>query len=83
MTNGGFFVPRMGLGKVQKRFLRQRFKFVSVTLHQQIYSQSKTNFLMAEIYQLPENGNNTGNIPFSIPIGLGGFNGGFGTTTQE
>lgn len=33
---------------------------------------------MAEIYQLPENGNNTGNIPFSIPIGLGGFNGGFG-----
>ena len=35
---------------------------------------------MAEIYQLPENGNNSGtNIPFSIPIGLGGFgNGGFG-----
>ena len=35
---------------------------------------------MAEIYQLPENGNNNGtNIPFSIPIGLGGFgNGGFG-----
>jgi cellobiose-specific phosphotransferase system component IIA len=33
---------------------------------------------MAEIYQLPE-GNNTGtNIPFSIPIGLGGFNNGFG-----
>jgi len=37
---------------------------------------------MAEIYQLPENGNNAGlgNIPFSIPIGgFGGFgNGGFG-----
>ena len=40
---------------------------------------------MAEIYQLPENGNNNGglgNIPFSIPIGgfgLGnGFGGGFG-----
>ena len=34
---------------------------------------------MAEIYQLPENGNNSGtNIPFSIPIGLGGFNNGFG-----
>ena len=36
---------------------------------------------MAEIYQLPDNqGNNNGtNIPFSIPIGLGGFgNGGFG-----
>ena len=35
---------------------------------------------MAEIYQLPENsGNNGTNIPFSIPIGLGGFgNGGFG-----
>jgi hypothetical protein len=35
---------------------------------------------MAEIYQLPENGNNNGtNIPFSIPIGFGGFgNGGFG-----
>ena len=35
---------------------------------------------MAEIYQLPENGNNAGtNIPFSIPIGLGGYgNGGFG-----
>ena len=32
---------------------------------------------MAEIYQLPENGNNTGtNIPFSIPIGGNGF--GFG-----
>lgn len=40
---------------------------------------------MAEIYQLPENGNNNGgfgNIPFSIPIGgfgMGnGFGGGFG-----
>jgi len=37
---------------------------------------------MAEIYQLPENGNNAGlgNIPFSIPIGgFGGFgNGSFG-----
>jgi len=32
---------------------------------------------MAEIYQLPDNGNNNGSIPFSIPIG--GFgNGGFG-----
>ena len=35
---------------------------------------------MAEIYQLPENGNNNGTIPFSIPIGLGnGFGGGFGS----
>ena len=36
---------------------------------------------MSEIYQLPDNsGNNAGtNIPFSIPIGLGGYgNGGFG-----
>ena len=36
---------------------------------------------MAEIYQLPDSnsGNNGTNIPFSIPIGLGGFgNGGFG-----
>ena len=34
---------------------------------------------MAEIYQLPENGNNNGSgIPFSIPIGFGGFNNGFG-----
>ena len=36
---------------------------------------------MAEIYQLPENGNNNGNatIPFSIPIGFGGMgNNGFG-----
>lgn len=34
---------------------------------------------MAEIYQLPEgNGNANSGIPFSIPIGLGGFNGGFG-----
>lgn len=37
---------------------------------------------MAEIYQLPENGNSGNNgIPFSIPIGLGGYNGfggGFG-----
>lgn len=35
---------------------------------------------MAEIYQLPENGNNgNANIPFSIPIGFGGMNnGGFG-----
>lgn len=34
---------------------------------------------MAEIYQLPENGNSAGtNIPFSIPIGLGGMNNGFG-----
>ena len=36
---------------------------------------------MAEIYQLPENGNTNGNatIPFSIPIGFGGYgNGGFG-----
>ena len=35
---------------------------------------------MAEIYQLPENGNNSGSIPFSIPIGMGnGFGGGFGS----
>ena len=35
---------------------------------------------MAEIYQLPENGNNNGTIPFSIPIGMGnGFGGGFGS----
>lgn len=35
---------------------------------------------MAEIYQLPENGNNNGGIPFSIPIGMGnGFGGGFGS----
>lgn len=35
---------------------------------------------MAEIYQLPENGNNgNATIPFSIPIGFGGVNnGGFG-----
>lgn len=36
---------------------------------------------MAEIYQLPENGNNNGNatIPFSIPIGFGGMgNNGWG-----
>jgi hypothetical protein len=35
---------------------------------------------MAEIYQLPEgNGNGNSGIPFSIPIGFGGFgNGGFG-----
>ena len=35
---------------------------------------------MAEIYQLPENGNNgNASIPFSIPIGFGGYgNGGFG-----
>lgn len=32
---------------------------------------------MAEIYQLPENGNSNGNatIPFSIPIGFGGYGG--------
>lgn len=36
---------------------------------------------MAEIYQLPENGNNNGGfngIPFSIPIGNFGMGGGFG-----
>ena len=35
---------------------------------------------MAEIYQLPDSngGNNGTNIPFSIPIGLGGMNNGFG-----
>ncbi len=33
---------------------------------------------MAEIYQLPENGNNGNNIPFSIPIGFGGMGNGFG-----
>lgn len=34
---------------------------------------------MSEIYQLPESNNNGTNIPFSIPIGLGGYgNGGFG-----
>lgn len=34
---------------------------------------------MAEIYQLPENGNNNGgSIPFSIPIGLGGMGNGWG-----
>ena len=35
---------------------------------------------MAEIYQLPENGGNSGfgNIPFSIPIGGFGFGNGFG-----
>ena len=37
--------------------------------------------IMAEIYQLPENGNGNsgfGNIPFSIPIGGFGFNNGYG-----
>ena len=34
---------------------------------------------MAEIYQLPEgNSNNGTNIPFSIPIGFGGYGNGFG-----
>ena len=33
---------------------------------------------MAEIYQLPENGNNNNTIPFSIPIGVGGYGNGFG-----
>ena len=36
---------------------------------------------MSEIYQLPDNGSNSGNatIPFSIPIGFGGYgNNGFG-----
>lgn len=34
---------------------------------------------MAEIYQLPENGNSgNASIPFSIPIGFGGFGNGFG-----
>lgn len=33
---------------------------------------------MAEIYQLPEGNNNGTNIPFSIPIGFGGMNNGFG-----
>lgn len=35
---------------------------------------------MSEIYQLPDNGNNNNgaNIPFSIPIGFGGMNNGFG-----
>ena len=36
---------------------------------------------MAEIYQLPDNGNNNsglGNIPFSIPIGGFGMGNGFG-----
>jgi len=33
---------------------------------------------MAEIYQLPESGNTNGtNIPFSIPIGFGGYGNGF------
>ena len=35
---------------------------------------------MSEIYQLPDNnGGNNGNIPFSIPIGLGNMGGGFGS----
>lgn len=34
---------------------------------------------MAEIYQLPDNGNNgNASIPFSIPIGFGGMGNGFG-----
>lgn len=34
---------------------------------------------MAEIYQLPDGNANNNGIPFSIPIGFGGFgNGGFG-----
>lgn len=33
---------------------------------------------MSEIYQLPDSNNGGNNIPFSIPIGLGGFNNGFG-----
>lgn len=33
---------------------------------------------MAEIIQLPENGNNGANIPFSIPIGFNGMGNGFG-----
>lgn len=33
---------------------------------------------MSEIYQLPDSNNGGSNIPFSIPIGLGGFNNGFG-----
>lgn len=32
---------------------------------------------MAEIYQLPEGNNNGTNIPFSIPIGFGGYGNGF------
>ena len=34
---------------------------------------------MAEIYQLPDGNNNNSNIPFSIPIGVGGFGSGFGS----
>jgi len=42
-------------------------------------SQQRNKVNMAEIYQLPENGNNNGtNIPFSIPIGFGGYGNGFG-----
>ena len=34
---------------------------------------------MSEIYQLPEsNGGNNATIPFSIPIGIGGYGNGFG-----
>ena len=33
---------------------------------------------MAEIYQLPEGNSNGTSIPFSIPIGLGGYGNGFG-----
>ncbi len=33
---------------------------------------------MAEIYQLPDNNGTGSNIPFSIPIGLGGYGNGFG-----
>lgn len=32
---------------------------------------------MAEIYQLPESNGSNASIPFSIPIGVGGFNNGF------
>lgn len=57
--------------------------FVTVTLQnnkQYLLTNNKNKTTMAEIYQLPENGNGgNATIPFSIPIGFGGMgNNGFG-----
>lgn len=55
-------------------------KFAAVTRCKSVSLTNQKNVIMAEIYQLPENGNSgNANIPFSIPIGFGGMgNNGFG-----
>jgi len=75
-----FFFHFMDLKKSAITVVSLFRKFAAVTRCKSVSLTNQKNVIMAEIYQLPENGNSgNANIPFSIPIGFGGMgNNGFG-----